>query len=208
MLKTPCQASHWLPSVLQLTKFHLKNNYIKRNPAWLAKSRSVKFPAYHSSQSLFTMFLQACQWFLRVTCQTLSVALRQGKAVPLHAKKVYKKSTGIAPLRNVPCGILRRTVLTFRDNISVPSSRIKQCNKTGLLNSWRWDWYVVLKRRYGISIVRWVKSRKSVDLVYIMVEAWNHAYNFTHLRLHSKTSGRLQTAAALPSRTESLVPIK
>ena len=42
-------------------------------------------------------------------------------------------------------------------------------------SSWRWDRYVVPKRRYVTTIVRCVKSRKSADLIYAATEVWSHA---------------------------------
>jgi hypothetical protein len=44
-----------------------------------------------------------------------------------------------------------------------------------LLYPWRWDWQAVPKHRYLTTNQRCVTSQKSKDLVYTVVEAWNHA---------------------------------
>ena len=42
-----------------------------------------------------------------------------------------------------------------------------------LLGPLRYDRRFVPKRQYGITILRWLKSQKSADSIYIAVEAWN-----------------------------------
>jgi hypothetical protein len=65
----------------------------------------------------------------------------------------------------------------FRDNVSVPSSRVKKSNECcfiGLLDPWRWDRYVVPKRRWTVTTRRCLTPQKSADLISIAAEAWNH----------------------------------
>jgi len=60
------------------------------------------------------------------------------------------------------------SIPTFRENLSVPSSRIKKSNNnyfsytSGTL---KWDRKVVLKRRYGNTIVHCVIIQKSADII-------------------------------------------
>jgi hypothetical protein len=65
-----------------------------------------------------------------------------------------------------------RRVPTFRDNVSVPSSRVKKSKKR-LIDPWRWGRYVVPKRRQRITTRRCVIPQKSTDLISIAAEAWN-----------------------------------
>ena len=48
-----------------------------------------------------------------------------------------------------------------------------------LLDSGRWDWYVVLKRQLLSTKACCITSQKSEDLVYTVVEAWNHSEELT-----------------------------
>jgi hypothetical protein len=69
------------------------------------------------------------------------------------------------------------SVPTFRNNISVPLSKVKKSKKKDflvLLDAWRWDRYIVPKRRYRITIRRCVISQKSAYLNYFAGEDWNH----------------------------------
>ena len=56
---------------------------------------------------------------------------------------------------------------TFRDNLSVPSSRV-----FSYLPTLR---QVVPKRRYGITTTRYLITQQSTVLIYFAVDAWNHA---------------------------------
>ena len=58
---------------------------------------------------------------------------------------------------------------TFRDNTVVPHSRVK-------IQPWRWERYVVVKRRQGIVSIPCVISQKRADLARIAVEAWNQTH--------------------------------
>jgi hypothetical protein len=55
---------------------------------------------------------------------------------------------------------------TFRDNVSAPSSR--------LIDPCRWDGQVVPKHCCRITTLRCVTSHKSVHLISVALEAWNH----------------------------------
>jgi hypothetical protein len=57
------------------------------------------------------------------------------------------------------------SVPTFRDNLSVPSSKIKM-------------WQLVPKRRYRTTTERCVISQESVDVIFIAAEVLNHAKPF------------------------------
>jgi hypothetical protein len=57
------------------------------------------------------------------------------------------------------------SVLTFRENLSVPSSRVKT-------------------RRYRTITILCVTSQKSADLIYIAAEAWSNWYNYVILYLY------------------------
>jgi hypothetical protein len=58
-------------------------------------------------------------------------------------------------------GILRGAVWQFFTDVSVPSSRIKGPRRKGLLTPWRWDRYLVPKRRQRNTTRRRVISQKS-----------------------------------------------
>jgi hypothetical protein len=77
----------------------------------------------------------------------------------------------ICPLQGYYSALSGSSVLMFRDNISVPSSRFNTSKKEGLLGPWRWDRQVVRKRRYRPQ--RCVISEKSVDInmyqIYILL---------------------------------------
>jgi hypothetical protein len=99
----------------------------------------------------------------------------------------------------------------FRNNLSVPSWRFKKSNaalsgssvptfwgqiidpifkgqEIQFLDSWRWDQYVVPKRRYRTTTQRYSLSQKSTDLISNLAEAWNLA-----IVLVNKTASNLQT---------------
>ena len=57
-----------------------------------------------------------------------------------------------------------RMVLTFQDNLSVPSAKVRQSIRPGLLDPWRWDWLVVPQHWYGITILLCIKSQKIANL--------------------------------------------
>jgi len=65
--------------------------------------------------------------------------------------------------------IVINSLPTFRDNLSVPSSRVSILileDRTDRLSR---------NLRYGITTIRCVTTQKNADLIYFPAEAWNHA---------------------------------
>jgi hypothetical protein len=61
------------------------------------------------------------------------------------------------------CG--SKSLPTFRDNLSLPFSRVKKSKKEeSFLDTWRWDPNFVTNRRYGIATTRCVTTKKTADL--------------------------------------------
>jgi hypothetical protein len=72
--------------------------------------------------------------------------------------------------------LYRRFGTTYRSHFQGSrSSRRKR-----LLGPWRWDRYVVLKRRYRIIIRGCVTPQKSANFISIAAQAWNRGY-MTHI---------------------------
>jgi len=67
--------------------------------------------------------------------------------------------------------VVVNSVLTFRDNLSTPSSRVR---KFCIPDPWRWVWEVAPKRRQWITTTRFVMTQRSAVLNYFSAEAWNH----------------------------------
>ena len=67
--------------------------------------------------------------------------------------------------------IYRSFGTTFRFHLQGSGSLL------GLLDPWRWDRYVVPKRRYRTTIQRCVISQKSSYLINIAAEAWIHNFH-------------------------------
>ena len=80
----------------------------------------------------------------------------------------------ICALRGYYASLSAISVLTLRDDISVRLSMVKKSRSLlGFLDPWRWDRYVVPKRRYRNTTQRCVMSQKGADLTTcILVEIY------------------------------------
>jgi hypothetical protein len=69
----------------------------------------------------------------------------------------------------------RRVIIVYRRFGTVCRSHLQgsRALSSRTLDSWRWDRYVVPKRRYAITTRRRVISQKIADLINIATEAWN-----------------------------------
>jgi hypothetical protein len=101
--------------------------------------------------------------------------------------------------------ITQRTVVILHQSFGTAyQSHLQGARSTRrLLDPWRWDRYVVPKRRYRIATLRCVISQKSTYLTYIAAEAWNHALSLYWLIYLSRRRVFQVPRVEFPPRNEA-----